>query len=103
MDDLRRLHLYVYKDESKQLILYRLWTYVGSGLKPLRTGHKKGDIQLIAFTCRQRWAQPQHETGKAEQLCLLSCVQKSRNAGVSCYNVMPPPCGSNLFAAIKDP
>jgi hypothetical protein len=40
--------------------------------------------------------------GKAEQLHLLSCAQRSRNAGFSCCNVTPLPC-STLFAAIKDP
>jgi hypothetical protein len=39
--------------------------------------------------------------GKAEQLHLLSCVQR-RNAGFSCCNVTPLPCPA-LFAAIKDP
>jgi hypothetical protein len=27
---------------------------VGSGLKEMRTGHKQGEMQLIAFTCRLR-------------------------------------------------
>jgi hypothetical protein len=27
---------------------------VGSGLTPMRTGHKQGKMQLIAFTCRLR-------------------------------------------------
>jgi hypothetical protein len=27
---------------------------VGSGLKPMRTGDKQGEMQLIAFTCRPR-------------------------------------------------
>jgi hypothetical protein len=27
---------------------------VESGLKPMRTGHKQGEMQLIAFTCRSR-------------------------------------------------
>jgi hypothetical protein len=28
--------------------------YVGSRSKPMRTGHKQGEMQLIAFTCRPR-------------------------------------------------
>jgi hypothetical protein len=58
----------------------------------MRTGHKQGEMQLIAFTCRPR-------LGKADQLHLLSCVQRSRNAGFSCYNVTPLPC-STLFATV---
>jgi hypothetical protein len=65
-------------------------SFMGSGLKPMRTGYKQGEMQLIAFTCRLRWAQPlATKQGKAEQLHPLSCVQRSRNEGSFCYNVMP--------------
>jgi hypothetical protein len=46
---------------------------------------------------------PGHGTGKGRTaVAPLNCVQKSRNADFSCYNVMPL-LGSTLFATIIRP
>jgi hypothetical protein len=58
---------------------------------------------LIAFTCRPRWAQPWPRNRKSRTVASPKLVvQRSLNAGFSCYNVTPLPeslC-SNLFAAV---
>jgi hypothetical protein len=60
---------------------------VGSRLKPMRTGHKQGEMQLIAFTCRPRQAQPPAtKQGKAEQSPKLrSEKQECRFLLLQCY------------------
>jgi hypothetical protein len=43
------------------------YIFLVNGLKPMRIGHEQGEMQLIAFTCRPRSAQPSvTKQGKAE-------------------------------------
>jgi hypothetical protein len=91
----------------RKLGIEGMYLNVGSRLKPMRTVHKQGEMQLIAFTCRPRSAQPSpfphHEAGKGRTAVsskLHSERQERRFLLLQCHS---PPCGSTLFAAIKDP
>jgi hypothetical protein len=44
-------YMYVLQHELVHLLQS---SSVGSGLMPMRTGHKQSKMQLIAFTCRPR-------------------------------------------------
>jgi hypothetical protein len=58
----------------------------------MRTGHKQGEMQLTCFS----------EIGTDPEREQLACIQRSRKAGFSCYNVTPLPksCCSTLFTTV---
>jgi hypothetical protein len=70
----------------------------------MRTGHKQGEMQLIAFTCKAEIGTAlSHEKGKGRTAAspkLCSEKQELRFLLLECH---APLCGSTLFAAVKDP
>jgi hypothetical protein len=94
----------ILREEKLSTFTIKYKVNCGEQTKPIRTGHKQGEIQLIAFTCRPRQAQTlAHKTGTGRTAVspeLPSEKQEHRFLLLQCH---APSHGSILFAAIKDP